>query len=65
LFIESKTITKFINSFVYLTKKRIKMKKTNNKQLLFVIPAMMAFAVGQAQSNPAAKEPGINVNYTK
>ncbi len=39
------------------------MKKTNNKQLLFVIPAMMAFAVGQAQSNPAAKEPGINVNY--
>jgi predicted metalloendopeptidase len=40
-----------------------KMKKTSNKQLLFVIPAIMGFAVSQAQSVPAAKEPGINVNY--
>ncbi|CAM4007267.1 M13 family metallopeptidase [Flavobacterium sinopsychrotolerans] len=39
------------------------MKKTSNKQLLFVIPAIMGFAVGQAQNIPAAKEPGINVNY--
>ena len=39
------------------------MKNNNNKQLLYVIPAMMAFAVGQAQSNPTVKEPGINVNY--
>ena len=39
------------------------MKKTSNKQLLFVIPAIMGFAVSQAQNAPAAKEPGINVNY--
>jgi hypothetical protein len=38
------------------------MKKTSNKQLLFVIPAIMGFAV-KAQNAPAAKEPGINVNY--
>ena len=37
------------------------MKKTSNKQLLFVIPAIMGFAVGQAQNVPATKEPGINV----
>ena len=34
-----------------------------NKQLLFVIPAIMGFAVGQAQNAPANKEPGININY--
>lgn len=39
------------------------MKKTTNKQLLFVIPAIMGFALGQAQNAPATKEPGINVNY--
>ncbi len=39
------------------------MKKTTNKQLLFVIPAIMGFALGQAQNAPSTKEPGINVNY--
>ena len=39
------------------------MKKTTNKQLLFVIPAIMGFALGQAQNAPDTKEPGINVNY--
>ena len=39
------------------------MKKMKNKQLFFVIPAMMGFALGQAQNAPALKEPGINVNY--
>ena len=39
------------------------MKKTTNKQLLFVIPAIVSFALGQAQNAPATKEPGINVNY--
>ena len=39
------------------------MKKMKNKQLFFVIPAMMGFALGQAQNAPAPKEPGINVNY--
>lgn len=37
------------------------MKKTSNKQLLFVIPAIMGFALSQAQNVPAAKEPGINI----
>ena len=37
------------------------MKKISNKQLLFVIPAIMGFAVSEAQTTPAAKEPGINV----
>ena len=37
------------------------MKKICNKQLLFVIPAIMGFAVSEAQTTPAAKEPGINV----
>ena len=46
-----------------LTKKLKKMKKNSNKRLLFVIPAIMGFAVSQAQTTPAAKEPGINVNY--
>jgi predicted metalloendopeptidase len=39
------------------------MKKLKNKPLLFVIPAIMSFALGQAQNAPAPKEPGINVNY--
>ena len=39
------------------------MKKNSNKQLLFMIPAIMGFAMGQAQNAPAVKEPGINVNY--
>jgi putative endopeptidase len=39
------------------------MKKTVNKQLLFVIPAIMGLTVSQAQNLPAAKEPGINVKY--
>ena len=39
------------------------MKKTTNKHLLFVIPAIVSFALGQAQNAPANKEPGINVNY--
>ena len=39
------------------------MKKTTKKQLLFVIPAIMGFALGQAQNAPDTKEPGINVNY--
>ena len=34
------------------------MKKTSNKQLLFVIPAIMGFAVSQAQNAPESKEPG-------
>ena len=37
------------------------MKKISNKQFLFVIPAIMGFAVSEAQTTPAAKEPGINV----
>ncbi|SHL44668.1 M13 family metallopeptidase [Flavobacterium xanthum] len=37
------------------------MKKISNKQLLFVIPAIMGFAVSEAQTTPATKEPGINV----
>ncbi|SDH49606.1 endothelin-converting enzyme [Flavobacterium omnivorum] len=37
------------------------MKKISNKQLLFVIPAIMGFAISEAQTTPAAKEPGINV----
>ncbi len=37
------------------------MKKTTTKQLLFMIPAMMGFAVSQAQNAPTVKEPGINV----
>ncbi|MBC7749209.1 MAG: M13 family metallopeptidase [Methylotenera sp.] len=37
------------------------MKKISNKQLLFVIPAIMGFAVSEAQTTLAAKEPGINV----
>ena len=28
-----------------------------------MIPAIMGFAMGQAQNAPAVKEPGINVNY--
>ena len=28
-----------------------------------MIPAIVSFALGQAQNAPAAKEPGINVNY--
>ena len=39
------------------------MKTMKNKQLLFVIPAVLGFAVSQAQNAPASKEPGINVNY--
>ena len=37
------------------------MKKTSNKQLLFAIPAIMGFAMSQAQNAPTTKEPGINV----
>jgi endothelin-converting enzyme/putative endopeptidase len=37
------------------------MKKISNKQFLFVIPAIMGFAVSEAQTTAAAKEPGINV----
>jgi putative endopeptidase len=39
------------------------MKKTVNKQLLFVIPAIMGLTVSQAQNVPAGNEPGINVKY--
>lgn len=39
------------------------MKIRFNKQLLFVIPAMVGFAESQAQNAPAKTEPGINVSY--
>lgn len=37
------------------------MKKISNKQLLFAIPAIMGFAMSQAQNATTTKEPGINV----
>ncbi|MDI1256934.1 MAG: M13 family metallopeptidase [Flavobacterium sp.] len=39
------------------------MKINLNKQLLFVIPAIIGFAETQAQTTPNKKEPGINVSY--
>jgi putative endopeptidase len=39
------------------------MKKPINKQLLFVIPAILGLTVSQAQNIPAENEPGINVKY--
>lgn len=39
------------------------MKKLFSNAVLFVIPALIATSVGQAQDNTAKKEPGINVNY--
>ena len=39
------------------------MKKNSNRQLLFVIPALLGLTVTQAQTVQTAKEPGINVNY--
>lgn len=39
------------------------MKKNSNRQLLFVIPAVLGLTVTQAQTTPTVKEPGINVNY--
>ncbi len=38
------------------------MKLKLNKQLLFVIPAIIGFAGTQAQSIPVSKEPGINIS---
>ena len=38
------------------------MKLKLNKQLLFVIPAIIGFTGTQAQSNPVTKEPGINIS---
>lgn len=39
------------------------MKIKLNKQLLFVIPAIIGFTEAQAQKKTAVKEPGINVSY--
>jgi len=39
------------------------MKIKLNKQLLFVIPAIIGFTEAQAQKKTVAKEPGINVSY--
>jgi len=39
------------------------MKIKLNKQLLFVIPAIIGFTEAQAQEKTAVKEPGINVSY--
>jgi endothelin-converting enzyme/putative endopeptidase len=39
------------------------MKKNSNRQLLFVIPALLGLTVSQAQTVSTVKEPGINVNY--
>lgn len=39
------------------------MKIKLNKQLLFVIPAIIGFTEAQAQSVSAVKEPGINVSF--
>ena len=39
------------------------MKIKLNKQLLFVIPAIIGFTEAQAQKKTTVKEPGINVSY--
>lgn len=39
------------------------MKKIISNAVLFVIPALIATSVVQAQDNTAKKEPGINVNF--
>lgn len=39
------------------------MKKLFSNAVLFVIPALIATSVVQAQDNTAKKEPGINVNF--
>jgi predicted metalloendopeptidase len=39
------------------------MKKNFKKQLVFVIPAIIAFTATTAQNTPEKKEPGINVSF--
>jgi endothelin-converting enzyme/putative endopeptidase len=39
------------------------MNNSLKKPLLFVLPALFALTTSQAQSDQAAKEPGINTNY--
>lgn len=39
------------------------MKQNLKKQLVFVIPAIIAFTATTAQSTPEKKEPGINVSF--
>ncbi len=39
------------------------MKINFNKQIVFVIPAIIGLATAQAQNTPVIKEPGINVSF--
>jgi predicted metalloendopeptidase len=52
-----------MNIFVSITNPLKLMKINFNKQLFFVIPAILGFTSSQAQNTPASKEPGINVSY--
>ena len=55
-------IKKFMNIFVSITKPSNYMKINFNKQLVFVIPAVISLTSAQAQNAPVKKLPGIAID---